>query len=315
MSPLALTLALLLAGGALGAFVLVRVAPVAAINDQGERVLFRADTQYHRLSVTEAAGVRHLRFDASNQSAIDIADGYRSVIKYPNYMDIALALKPDAKRVLVLGLGAGAITKRWHRDYPAMSIDAVEIDPVVIDVSKRFFSLQPDSQVHIYNQDARRFVQTSSEKYDVVIVDCYYADSMPFHLTTSEFLSEVKAHMAPGGVLAYNVIGSIDGDNSKLFRSMYRTASGVWRNLTLFPIGFADNGLTGLKRNIIVLATDADVSQAQLLSRIDSRVGGMVKVDGFPQFARDLYSGMIPVADVPILTDAHAPTDSLIKVQ
>jgi predicted membrane-bound spermidine synthase len=92
LSPLALSLAIVVAGAALGGFVLVRVAPVSATNDRGERVLFRADTQYHRISVTEADNIRHLRFDASNQSAIDLADGYTSVIAYPNYMDLALAV-------------------------------------------------------------------------------------------------------------------------------------------------------------------------------------------------------------------------------
>jgi phospholipid N-methyltransferase len=265
--------------------------------------------------VTEADNIRHLRFDASNQSAIDLADGYTSVIAYPNYMDLALAVKPDAKRVLVLGLGAGAITKRWLRDYPGVTVDSVEIDPAVIDVSKRFFALPETPRSRVFNQDARRFIQTSADTYDVVIVDCYYADSLPFHLTTSEFLGEVKQHVAPGGVVAYNVISSVDGDGSKLFRSMYRTAGGVWDHLWVFPIGYGEDGDKGQRRNIIVLATDADLTQAELVSRVKDRVGGQVKLDGFPGFARDLYTEMVPVADVPVMTDAHAPTDSLIEVQ
>ncbi len=310
-----LALALVVAGGALGAFVLVRVAPVSATNGLGERVLYRADTQYHRLSVTEANGVRHLRFDASNQSAIDVADGYTSVIKYPNYMDLALALKPDAKRVLVLGLGGGAIAKRWWRDYPDMTIDAVEIDPAVVDVSKRYFGLPSDDRVRVFTADARRFVQDGTGTYDVVIVDAYYADSLPFHLTTSQFLAEVKTRMAPDGVLAYNVIGSVRGDDSKLFRSMYRTAQENWKHLWVFPIGIGSDGDAQARRNIIVLATDTDTAQADLVARVRDGVGGKVKLEGFSAFADDLYTELVPVADVPLLTDSHAPTDSLIRVQ
>jgi len=307
--------ALVATGALLGGWVLANVAPAKATNAAGEQVLYRADTQYHRITVTEADGVRHLRFDASNQSAIDLADGYTSTIAYPNYMDLALALKPDAKRVLVLGLGAGAITKRWWRDYPEMTIDSVEIDPVVIDVSRRYFGLPQDQRLRVFNQDARRFVQTSTDTYDIVIVDCYYADALPFHLTTAEFLGEVKERLAPDGVVAYNVISSVSGDGSKLFRSMYRTARGVWNGAWVFPIGIGEDGDTGQRRNIIVLATDAPITTELLRARVESRVGDMVKLDGFPGFFDDLYEGVVPVADVPEMTDAYAPTDSLIEVQ
>lgn len=311
---LVLSAALVLAGVAVGAWVLADVAPVSAVNERGERVLYRRDSQYHRITVTEAEGVRHLRFDASNQSAIDLADGFTSVVAYPNYLDLALAAKPDAKRVLVLGLGGGAVTKRWWRDYPGVTIDSVEIDPAVIDVSRRFFGLPDDARLRVFNQDARRFVQSSTDTYDIVIVDCYYSDSLPFHLTTQEFFAEVKRRLAPDGVVAYNVIGSVDGDGSELFRGMYRTAGTVWDHLWVFPIGIGDNGLVGQRRNIIVLATDADIPQLELVRRIESRVDGRVKLADFPGFARDLFNGLIPLADVPVLTDGYAPTDSLIKV-
>jgi predicted membrane-bound spermidine synthase len=311
---LALSLGLVVAGAVLGAWVLKDVAPVSAVNEKGERVLYRADSQYHRITVTEADNIRHLRFDASNQSAIDLTDGYRSTIAYPNYMDLALAANPGAKRVLVLGLGGGAITKRWWRDYPGLTIDSVEIDPAVIDVSRRFFGLPEDTRLRVFNEDARRFVQRSTDTYDIIIVDCYYSDSLPFHLATQEFFAELGKRLAPGGVVAYNVIGSVSGDGSKLFRSIYRTVGTQWDHSWVFPIGISENGLEAQRRNIIVLATDSGFTREELTGRIESGVDGRVTVDGFPAFARDLYPGLIPLADVPLMTDAYAPTDSLIQV-
>ena len=86
------------------------------------------------------------------------------------------------------------------------------------------------------------------DTYDIIVMDAYYADALPFHLTTQEFFRQAKARLAPDGVLAYNLIGSVEGDRSKLFRSMYLTASGAWRQLWAFPIGFGtrhDRGRTG----------------------------------------------------------------------
>lgn len=286
----------------------------APVNADGEQVLFRADTQYHRITVTEAGGARSLRFDKSKQSVIDLSDGYSSLIAYPNYLHLALAVTPDAKRVLVLGLGAGAVTKRMWHDYPQMRIDSVEIDPVVVDVAERYFGLPEDPRLRVTVADARRYVQTTKETYDIIIVDAYYADSLPFHLTTTEFFQETKARLAPDGVVAYNVISPVQGAKSDLFRSMYRTASGVWDHVWAFPIGISADPASEANRNIIVLASDADVSRETLLGRIERGLDGRVQIPGFEEYGRDLWTGVVPVADVPELSDAFAPTDSLINV-
>jgi spermidine synthase len=293
--------------------VLWHTVPVPTTNEHGETILFRADTQYHRITVTEGDGARHLRFDRSHQSAIDLGDPFDSRIRYPDYMHLAMAVKPDAKRVLVLGLGGGAITKRFWRDYDVI-VDSVEIDPVVVDVARKYFWLPEDERSNVYIEDARRYVQRARTTYDIVVVDAYYSDALPFHLTTQEFLTEVKSVMAPDGVLAYNVIASAEGDRSDLFRSMYRTGSTVWDTLWAFPIGISDGRVTA-NRNIIVLATDSALTESQLRERIGSRVDGVVTIDGYESMAEDLYTSPVPVADVPLLTDAHAPTDQLIQVQ
>ncbi|KAF0209379.1 MAG: fused MFS/spermidine synthase [Actinomycetota bacterium] len=301
--------------GALASFgMLLNVQQPATTNASGEQILFRADTQYHQITVTESKNIRRLHFDRSTQSAIDLRDGYTSVIGYPNYLHLALTVKPDAKRVLVLGLGGGAITKRMWRDYPDMRIDSVEIDPVVVDVAKRYFGLPEDERLTTTVADARRYIQSTPETYDIIIVDAYYADSLPFHLTTSEFFSELKGRLAPDGVIAYNVISAVGGEKSDLFRSMYRTASGVYDHLWVFPIGIGGDDSVNANRNIIVLATDADVSKTELLARIKSRLDGRVSIGGFENFGRDLWTDVVPVGDVPELTDEFAPTDSLINV-
>ena len=223
-------------------------------------------------------------------------------------------MNPQAKRVLILGLGGGALPKRWWRDYPDMQIDTVEIDPAVVRISRKYFDLPEDPRLRVFTQDARRFVQTSTDTYDVIFVDAYYADSLPFHLTTNEFFGEVKRRLAPGGVVAYNAIGSVTGRRSELFRGMHKTVSANWENVWVFPIGIGNSGLTELGRNIIVLASDANVSDDELVRRIESNVDGRVKLAEYPSFAADLYTNTIVADDVPLLTDAYAPVDSLIKV-
>jgi len=309
------TLALVAISVVVGGYVLLEVAPAPEKNEFGETVLFRADTQYHRVTVTEDEEARHLRFDRSHQSAIALDDPFESRIRYPDYLHLALTVKPDANRVLVLGLGGGAVTKRMWRDYPEIEVVSVEIDPVVADVATEYFDVPEDDRSRLVVEDARRYIRTSNETYDIIIIDAYYADALPFHLTTSEFFGEVEGRLAPDGVVAYNLISAVEGDGSELFRSMYRTAGGVWDALWVFPIGIGNGGDTRTRRNIIVLATDADVTESELRRRIGGRVEGRVSVEGFDRMAEDLYTAVVRVADVPLLTDSHAPTDSLIEVQ
>jgi spermidine synthase len=312
-APVALVLAL--TGLGVGAWVLVRIAPPPQVNEYGERVLFRRDTQYHRITVTEGDGARHLRFDASHQSAIDLADGITSRIRYPDYLQLAMAAKPDAKRVLVIGLGGGAVTTRFWHDYPDVRVDSVEIDPVVVDVARRYFALPEDPRLRVFVQDGRRFVQTSTDTYDIVVIDAYYADSLPFHLTTEEFYREVKSRLSPDGVVAMNIISAVEGDQSKLFRSIYRTSGTVWSRLWVFRVNLGDGAPPTARENIALLATDSRVSTADLLARIRGRVGGRSQVPGFADMGGDLYERAVPMEDVPVMTDAYAPTDSLISVQ
>ena len=308
------TFVLAILGLALGSWVLASVAPPGSVNEFGERILLRLDSQYHRISVTEDDVARHLRFDRSHQSAMDLANHYESRIRYPDYTHLALALKPDAKRVLVMGLGGGTITKRYWRDYPQLSVDTVEIDPAVVNVARKYFDVTEDDRSRIFTEDARRFIQRTDETYDIVIIDAYYADSLPFHLTTDEFFREVKERLAPDGVVAYNTLGSVTGERSKLFRSMHRTVGNVFSSVWSFPIGWGSDHDDEANRNIIVLATDSGASEAELRERIANRVEGRVTVTDFPAFEGDLYTEPVNSADVPLLTDSHAPTDSLIEV-
>lgn len=312
--PRTVTIASIVLGATLGVASLILPAAPMPGQSADERILLRTDTQYHRLIVTEDQTERHLRFDRSRQTAMYLDDPYETSFEYPQYLHLAMALKPDARSVLIVGLGGGSLVKRMWRDYPQVEIDAVEIDPQVIDVAYEYFELPRDKRITVVAEDGRRFLNASDKRYDIIVMDAYYADALPSHLTTEEFFREANTRLTPGGVLAYNVIGAVDGTQSRLFRSMYRTAGEVWSNRWVFPIGLANDGMLQANRNIIVLATNGRADSDELKTRIANRVGGTVTIKGFDRFGEDLYSDPIPASDVPILTDDHAPTDSLIQV-
>lgn len=264
------------------------------------------DSPFHRLRVTDNGAWRLLKFERNHQSSMALDDPFETDIEYVNYLHLAMAVKPDARLALVIGLGGGSLVKRMWRDYAPIEIDAVEIDEQVVGIAREFFALPDDERIRVFIDDGREFLGYCAETYDLIVVDAFDDDRIPRPLLTEEFLISCRDHLAADGVVAYNVIGSVSGTHSKPFRSLYRTTSSVWRNVWVFPIGSAD-GVTDSTRNMIMLASDAALTEDELLERIATRVDGLVTVTGFERFGEDLYRGTVRSGDVGITTDSHPP--------
>jgi spermidine synthase len=265
-----------------------------------ETVVYTVRSRFHPIHVTEIGFRRILRFEHNRQSSMYLDDPYETDIEYPAYFHLALAVQPKAAHTLAIGLGGGTVVKRMWRDYPDMSIDAVEIDPEVIDVARRFFALPDDPRIRVMADDGRHFVETTTERYDIVIVDAFEEDHVPVQIATEQFLRAARDRLRAGGAIVYNFIGSLAGDESRPFRSLYRTLANTWSRVWVFRV---DEGVDAVGSNLILLATDADVSDEQLLARIADRVGGRVTLPAFHMFGRDLIRSGIRTGDVPILTD------------
>jgi spermidine synthase len=255
---------------------------------------------YHDIHVTDHGFIRVLRFTRNRQSTMYLDSPFDTDFEYPGYFHVALALDPKAERTLVIGLGGATVVKRMWRDYPEMRIDAVELDPDVVDVARRFFALPEDERIRVFIDDGRRFVEESRDTYDIAIVDAFDEDRVPRPLTTEEFMRTLRDRLSADGVVAYNFIGALGGDHSKPFRSLYRTLSNVWRSVRVFVVS---DGVESEGTNLMLFATDSPVTDAELLERIADRVGGRVTVPAFHLFGEDLYTGEIRSGDVPLILD------------
>lgn len=305
----------LLAAGAAAIAVVVGTSVLAASRARPDTVLFEADTVYHRITVADQGGVRYLKLDNYWQSALDLAQPKRTVFAYTDYMHLPLLFRPDAQRVLMIGLGAGTVPARYAQDYPSMSVEVVELDPRVRAVARRFFPQPGADRVHAVIQDGRLFLARSRTQYDIVLVDAYLIDTIPFHLATREFWETVRAHLSPGGVVAWNIIGALSGPRSPLFRAMYKTVQVVFPTVYVFPVDWERYGGADGLRNIIVIGTTQPALSAPAVTRaaVLARQGRGVTVERFEEAVRDLYPEPIATSDVPVLSDDFAPVDTLMR--
>ncbi len=276
--------------------------------------IFEKDTFYHRIRVEQDTEARYLYFDRTLQSAMNLDDPTSLRLLYPRFTSLGLTLAPDPKRVLIIGLGGGSIAKKYNHEFPSMELDVAEIDPEVIQVAKKYFYFQEGKNVRLHAQDGRLFLMRARQRYDIVLLDAYYADAVPFHLTTREFFQIADSKLTSKGAVVVNMIGSVTGSRSKMVRSMIKTLKGVFPQLYIFPTLGADEDSLWNSQNIIIVASkDPErVSIQEIVKRAESLGRGL-----FPDSLRDItdsyYDGPIPADDVPELTDDYAPTDSLLQ--
>ena len=276
-------------------------------------LLLDKDSFYNHIHVADESGTRYMDFDNLRQSAMLLSDPWDLRLRYTRFLALALAFQPEPKRVLILGLGGGSFPKRLHRDFPQVMVDVVDIDPEVIDIAKRYFQVPDDSRLRLHTRDGRRFVQETTQKYDLIFLDAYNSDTIPFHLTTRQFYRELEARLAPGGVVVSNIIGALRGPQSGFFRAMYRTLAETFPAVHVVPT--YDGGGTFVlgEINILLFATRdrSRQTRAELMARV-GRVGGkLVPASDLMEYASHLMELPVPTADVPILTDDYAPVEIL----
>ncbi len=278
------------------------------------KIIFEKDTFYHRIRVEQDSEARYLYFDRTLQSAMNLDDPTSLRLSYPRFTSVGLTLKPVPQKVLIIGLGGGSIAKKYSHEFPSMDLDVAEIDPEVIHVAKKYFHFKESKNVRVHAQDGRLFLMRAPRLYDIILLDAYYADAVPFHLTTREFFQIAHGKLTSNGAVVVNMIGSVTGPRSKIVRSMIKTIRGIFPQIYIFPTLGSDEDSLWNSQNVIIVASKdpTRVSIQEIMKRAASLGRGL-----FPDSLKDItdsyYDGPIPADDVPELTDDYAPTDSLLQ--
>ena len=109
------------------------------------------------------------------------------------------------RRIGVIGLGTGTVAVYGN---PGDTIRFYEINGAVEDFAKSYFTYLGDSpaSVQVVRGDARvSLVAEPPQRYDVLVVDAFSGDAIPAHLVTAQAIEVYRRHLAPGGIIAFNV--------------------------------------------------------------------------------------------------------------
>lgn len=274
-------------------------------------LVYEKETAYHRIRVVDQGIRRALYFDNRLQGYAPVRRGITLELNYTDGLALSLALAPRARRVVVIGLGAGMLPTLLTERAPEIETTSIEIDPEVVAVARKYFAFAPDANDRVLVGDGRRELDRQVDVADVIVVDAYFSDSLPFHLVTKEFDELCARRLSEGGVVAVNFGGELTGARNQLFWAALRTLGEVFPRLYVFSAELKA-GASPFKSTAIVLATRSPerLDPGTLSDRaraVAARLGRPPVAD----WAGRLYEGEIRVADVPVLTDAYSPTDAL----
>jgi spermidine synthase len=227
----------LAAGAGLLAWILLARPDVSSTARQfpGQQLLFRGNSPYGRLVVTESGGqTNFIENGVLLASTPNIEQAEESA-------HFALAQRPSAKRVLLIGGALSGATPEILR-YGVTALDCVELDPLVIALGHRFLPAEfRDARLRFCEADARQFVRRASASYDAVLValpDPTTAQLNRFF--THEFFQEVRRVLQPGGVLSF-AVGRYENyaspELSQLLNCARQTAARSFQNVLLIPGG------------------------------------------------------------------------------
>lgn len=138
------------------------------------------------------------------------------------------------KDVLILGAGSGSDVAEALRQ--GARVDAVEIDPGVINLARKYNPATSDPRVHYFLDDGRRYLSRTDKKYDLIILACLDSRAVSgtgsslrtdCYIHTKESYQDCIKHLNDDGIVALSFGASVDGNSQWLRNRIYKTLEDV----------------------------------------------------------------------------------------
>lgn len=204
---------------------------------QGREVVFAGNSIYGNLVVTRLKSQYSFFENGLLMFTSPEALGREETVHY------ALLAHPRPAKVLLIGGGIGGPLREILK-HPVSQVDYVELDPLVVRTGKKFVSREDleafqNPKVNTHYLDGRLFVQTTGEKFDVVILnlpDPYNGLLNRFY--TAQFFAEVRRILKSDGLFSLGISSSEEyiGPEMRSFdQSIYQTLKSVFSRIALVP--------------------------------------------------------------------------------
>lgn len=273
----------------------------------GFTLLYEHDSAYNYIQVVEdEAGYRYLWL---NEAQGIHTQWHPEDIYYRRTWGFFLAapyfnanFRPDDfDRLSVIGLAGGTVARQHTAVYGDVAIDGIEIDPDIVDASRRYLGMDMPN-LNVIVGDGRYEFRQLEDDYTLVVIDAYRVPYVPWQLTTVEFFEEVRDRLADDGVVAINV--GRTPDDRRLEQAMANTMLEVFP--TVFRLDVPDS------LNTILVATRQPTTADHLIANTEA-----ISPDEHPILAEALQDAVMSLQPLQtndiVFTDDRAPVETIVN--
>lgn len=228
-----------------------------------EDMILDTDSEYSRIWIKKFKNNSGKEFNT-----LEVDTGYESIAsgeknltaEYLKYYDLFNYYQENTENVLMIGGAAYTYPSYFLEQYKDKKIDVVEIDSKMTELAEKYFDLNTQNKnLNIYHEDGRRYINTTQNKYDCILIDAFKGLNVPFQLTTEEALIQAKRNLNENGIVITNIISALDGKNANFIKYEYATYKKVFKDVKIFKVQngmFNDDELqnlilVGFKGNVI----------------------------------------------------------------
>jgi len=260
----------------------------------------------------ERATGRILYLDTYRNSYVDLEDPTYLGFTYSQTLsDVIEAVFPGDAPISAAHIGGGGMTMPSYlrATRPGSAQTVMELDPLVVAtaVDELAFELGPD--VAIVTGDARLNIRTIPEgSLDLLVGDAFSGLSVPWHLTTREFVTAIADRLSPNGVYALNLI---DYPPLAFARAEAATLAEVFDNVAILAPAERLRGDRG--PNFVLVASNADLPIEDILARNAARGDDEAAVGSWGYSSQNDIGFDEFTDGAVILTDDFAPVDQLMN--
>ena len=236
-------------------------------------VLDEAETRYQYARVVEEPdGERKLELNEGQAvHSLYRPGSYLTGDYWDEFLVLPFAVQPRPPRaVAILGNAAGTTARALGHYFPRTRVDAVEIDPELTKLGRRWFDLR-NPRMRVHHEDARPFLRRTDARYDMIMVDVYRQPYIPFYLATREFFELARDRLRPGGAVIVNV-GHPEGQQ-ELEQVLSATMATAFDTVLRDPVE---------DTNTMVLATSAPAAPRCCATPVCRRTCARPRVRGRP---------------------------------
>lgn len=145
------------------------------------------------------------------------------------YLEVIRAIlsRTHPRRVLILGVSIGSVLTALD---PGTKVDAVELDPAIVEMAKRN-RLFPEFPIRLIYDDARHFLTVNRMQYDFILVDLSRGLLIPEYIYSAESLASMKRALNNNGSVFFHLSGNMVDRKDPFFTSIAKTIADVFGEL------------------------------------------------------------------------------------